>query len=95
VTGRLSRRCGGAVISTGASTPLDTTEQAPARARTTFNAAADPDDHASNAFWEWFGRRTVEWHPAQRLAPYRPRRRRGVAAQQERLFDREGVASVG
>lgn len=37
----------------------------------------------------------VEWHPAQRLAPYRPRRRRGDAAQQERLFDREGDASVG
>jgi hypothetical protein len=37
----------------------------------------------------------VAWHPAQRLAPYRPRRKRDDAAQQERLFDQEGEASVG
>ncbi len=37
----------------------------------------------------------VEWHPAQRLAPYRPRQKRGDAAQQERLFDHEGEASIG
>jgi len=36
----------------------------------------------------------VEWRPAQRLPPYRPRRKRGDAGQQERLFDQEGDASV-
>jgi hypothetical protein len=37
----------------------------------------------------------VEWPPAQRLAPYCPRRKRDDAGQQERLFDQEGESSVG
>ena len=37
----------------------------------------------------------VAWHPAQRLAPYRSRRKRGDAVPQERLFDREGEVAVG
>ena len=37
----------------------------------------------------------TEWHPAQRLAPYRARRRRRGEGQQERLFDTEGEAEVG
>jgi hypothetical protein len=36
----------------------------------------------------------VDWRPAQRLAPYRPRRRRPDEADQERLFVQEGDASV-
>ena len=34
------------------------------------------------------------WHPAQRLAPYRPRRTRAAAETQARLFDRERDASA-
>lgn len=39
------------------SSPLD---EARARAATTYNAAADAYDDPANAFWERFGRRTVE-----------------------------------
>jgi hypothetical protein len=35
------------------------------------------------------------WHPARRLAPYCPRRKRVGAGRQERLFDEEREASVG
>jgi hypothetical protein len=37
----------------------------------------------------------TEWRPAQRLSPYRPRRKRAAARQQERLFDQDGEASAG
>ncbi len=37
----------------------------------------------------------VAWHPAQRLAPYRPRRKRGDAGRQGRLFAQEGESSAG
>jgi hypothetical protein len=37
----------------------------------------------------------VDLHPAWRLCPYRPRRKRATEGRQERLFDREGEASVG
>ena len=37
----------------------------------------------------------VVWHPAQRLTPYRARRRRSGEGQQERLFDVESEAGVG
>ncbi len=37
----------------------------------------------------------IAWRPAQRLAPYRPRRRRRDEACQERLFVPGGDASVG
>jgi putative transposase len=37
----------------------------------------------------------TEWHPAQRLAPYRARRRRSEDGRQERLFAPEDEVSVG
>ena len=37
----------------------------------------------------------VEWHPAQRLAPYRRRRARTGEGQQERLFDVVPAAANG
>ena len=37
----------------------------------------------------------VEWHPAQRLAPYRPRRRRRGEGRQEPLFADDGDQAVG
>ena len=37
---------------------------------------------------------TVAWHPARRLAPYRPRRKRTEAGRQERLLAEEEAASV-
>ena len=35
----------------------------------------------------------VEWHPVQRVAPYRPRRKRGDAGRQGRLFPPEAEAA--
>ncbi|MDQ3225844.1 MAG: hypothetical protein M3Q50_04340, partial [Chloroflexota bacterium] len=37
----------------------------------------------------------VEWHPAQRVTPYRARRRRRGEGQQERLFADEGDQATG
>jgi hypothetical protein len=37
----------------------------------------------------------VVWHPAQRLAPYRARRRRRGEGRQERLFADEGNQAIG
>ena len=37
----------------------------------------------------------VEWHPAQRLAPYRPRRKRRGGGTQERLLAPETDAATG
>ena len=37
----------------------------------------------------------ADWHPAQRLAPYRPRRKRGDAGRQGRLFPPDGEAAAG
>jgi hypothetical protein len=37
----------------------------------------------------------VEWHPAQRLLPYRPRRVRASDERQERLFDIEPATASG
>lgn len=39
---------------------MTTTDDAKARAATTYNAAADSYDDPANTFWERFGRRTVE-----------------------------------
>jgi ubiquinone/menaquinone biosynthesis C-methylase UbiE len=49
---------------------MEPEERAKARAAATYNAAADYYDHAANAFWERFGRRTVErldLKPGQRV----------------------------
>ena len=37
----------------------------------------------------------VDWRPAQRLAPYRPRRRRDGEGKQEPLFTVEDAANLG
>ena len=37
----------------------------------------------------------TDWHPAQRLAPYRPRRRRRGAGLQACLFANDGDQAVG
>jgi hypothetical protein len=37
----------------------------------------------------------VVWHPAQRLAPYRGRRRRAATGQQQHLFNLECAGSGG
>ena len=37
----------------------------------------------------------TDWHPSQRLAPYRPRRRRRGAGQQAGLFANDGDQAVG
>jgi ubiquinone/menaquinone biosynthesis C-methylase UbiE len=49
---------------------MEPVERAKARAAATYNAAADHYDHAANAFWERFGRSTVErldLKPGQRV----------------------------